>query len=654
MAAQINIASLASLSVSDVISVGTAGAGTLNVNGIGATATAAGTGLPGVFGSGGGIAIVTFSNQATGSFNSGINMALGTGSAPNAQAYLTIQSGASLNGVGNIAMATSSNIATTASITVTDSGSALTLANSKTLTIGQASAGKATINVNNQGLLSLGTGGTTTLNASGTININGGTVNLQTLVNNGGKINFNSGSLNYLGNLTVGSGGLLGTNLTLDDTKQLALSGTTTVNAGSFLLVQSGTSYSTGTLANSGEFILDGVNAVANITSPAVATNSGLIHGQGTILLPSNTNGFTNGTLGEIRAEDGKRIAIDGSTGAVFTNSGRINLLGGTAEFGQPVTNTATGLISGRGNLIVTPFFPAGPGLTNNGNVAFSSGITSVFGDVSNNTSSATVGITITGNSNVTFWDDVTNVAPSLFKVTPGSSVTIFGTYSGGSITGGGQMNFDGDLSPGASPAAITLQGDAKLYSTSRLKIELGGTTAGSQYDQVNVTGNLALDGALQVLLINGFVPHAGDVFHILNWGSLTGNFATVQFPSVAGLSFSTQQLYTTGNLAVFSNKLGDFNQDGHVNAADIPVMLDALADLNNYKTAHSLDSSSLLSIGDLDHSGAITNADLQGLLDLLKSGGGSTTAVPEPATLALIAPALLALIAKSARRRAG
>ncbi len=59
------------------------------------------------------------------------------------------------------------------------------------------------------------------------------------------------------------------------------------------------------------------------------------------------------------------------------------------------------------------------------------------------------------------------------------------------------------------------------------------------------------------------------------------------------------------------------------------------------------------MAIGDLDHSGTVTNADLQGLLDLLKSGGGSTTAVPEPALLALIAPALVIGCAiQFARRR--
>ena len=248
-----NIGAQASLYVADIISVGTTGNGILNVDGIGAKAIAGSTTTASVFGDNGGIASVTFSNQANGSFNFGLNLAAGSNKA-GAVGYLTVESGATLTGLGNVALANSSNVATTATITITDLNSAMTLANTKSLTIGQASAGTATINVNNQGLLSLGTGAgsTTFLNATGTININGGTVNLQTLVNNGGRINFNSGSLSFLGSLTVGAGGLLGTNLALDDTQQLTLNGTTTVNAGSFLQLESGAGFNTGSLTNNG------------------------------------------------------------------------------------------------------------------------------------------------------------------------------------------------------------------------------------------------------------------------------------------------------------------------------------------------------------------------------------------------------------------
>ena len=75
----------------------------------------------------------------------------------------------------------------------------------------------------------------------GTFNINGGSADLKTLNNSGGTINFTAGSLSYLGNLTVGTGGLLGSNLILNADRQLTLSGTTTVDASRTLTLSGGT-----------------------------------------------------------------------------------------------------------------------------------------------------------------------------------------------------------------------------------------------------------------------------------------------------------------------------------------------------------------------------------------------------------------------------
>jgi Dockerin type I domain len=80
----------------------------------------------------------------------------------------------------------------------------------------------------------------------------------------------------------------------------------------------------------------------------------------------------------------------------------------------------------------------------------------------------------------------------------------------------------------------------------------------------------------------------------------------------------------------------GDFNQDNHVNAADIPVMLTALIDLKAYQTAKGLTAANLLTVADVNKSGTVTNADVQALLTTLKGGGGSLSAVPEPATAVL------------------
>jgi len=88
----------------------------------------------------------------------------------------------------------------------------------------------------------------------------------------------------------------------------------------------------------------------------------------------------------------------------------------------------------------------------------------------------------------------------------------------------------------------------------------------------------------------------------------------------------------------------GDFNRDGHVNAADVLAMETALVNLPSYQTAKGLTGSQMLAIGDLNGDGKITNADLQMLITDLQSGGGSADPVPEPASIALMSLGTLAI----------
>jgi hypothetical protein len=53
---------------------------------------------------------------------------------------------------------------------------------------------------------------------------------------------------------------------------------------------------------------------------------------------------------------------------------------------------------------------------------------------------------------------------------------------------------------------------------------------------------------------VNGFVPAAGDVYHILNFGEVHGRFDQLEFPSLpGGLAWDTSELYLQGSLSVRS-----------------------------------------------------------------------------------------------------
>jgi hypothetical protein len=68
---------------------------------------------------------------------------------------------------------------------------------------------------------------------------------------------------------------------------------------------------------------------------------------------------------------------------------------------------------------------------------------------------------------------------------------------------------------------------------------------------------------------------------------------------------------------------LGDFNQDGALSGADMLPMMRALADPYDFEQTYDLSAAQFLTIADVNGDGRATNADLQALLNLLRSGGG-------------------------------
>ena len=92
-------------------------------------------------------------------------------------------------------------------------------------------------------------------------------------------------------------------------------------------------------------------------------------------------------------------------------------------------------------------------------------------------------------------------------------------TVNGGTLKGTGTPKginaLGGTVSPGASPAQVPVAGNFNLAGPATLNVELNGTTVGTQYDQLDVTGTVTLGGTLAASL--GFVPTNGNTFTIIN-----------------------------------------------------------------------------------------------------------------------------------------
>jgi len=81
-------------------------------------------------------------------------------------------------------------------------------------------------------------------------------------------------------------------------------------------------------------------------------------------------------------------------------------------------------------------------------------------------------------------------------------------------------------LSLGADIGTLTVAGDYTQLPAGQLTIRLGGLAAGTQYDQLIVSGTASLAGTLALALTGGFTPTADAVFTVMTYGAETGSMA--------------------------------------------------------------------------------------------------------------------------------
>jgi hypothetical protein len=267
----------------------------------------------------------------------------------------------------------------------------------------------------------------------------------------------------------------------------------------------------------------------------------------------------------------------------------------------------------------------------------------------------------------VNCWAEAIGYSFSGSVIAPGSS---YGVSVSRNAPFSGRFFFDPNDTSGGEPFG---KYDTMVYPQNipdGLFATIGGLTISADSYAVEVTNNLPLSASSSVdavailfysslspaptkpIIVNG-VSYSLGHFEIDFQGS-SNLFPAPTMPSSLSLTnYSTTHsaflgdevpanaidlpFITVNSLTQIPDLAGDLNRDGHVNAADLIAMSQMLADQNSYMTSYHIGQEKLLTLGDMNHSGTIDNADLQCLINNLKSGGGTITSVTEPSTFGLL-----------------
>lgn len=355
--------------------------------------------------------------------------------------------------------------------------------------------------------------GTTTLQTY--LEMNGGILRTSYLYG-GYNLNWKSGQLQLTDSDFIVGGGssTLDYTVTLSPNKQLSVMlYRSIIIETDGLLQMSGGQASAGTILNHGEIQLASSSSRLGATGPDFwLNNTGRISGTGRVL-----SNLSNEANGRIIVDAGQRMVFAGEFNQNKDN-GTIELSGGTIEFNKTLTNETGGFISGRGTFRGSSVNTSAVGLINNGSVAFSAGISDIYGKVINNPDGR---IIVAGASTLTFHDDMVHNGAEI-RTGFGSRTVFLGAATGaGPYTGTGTVEFQGDLRPGNSPANIHFAGNIEIGASATTHFEIAGMMPGVEYDRLTVAGTVILDGTLQLSLLNGFLPEVNSAFLLIdNTGS--------------------------------------------------------------------------------------------------------------------------------------
>jgi hypothetical protein len=192
-----------------------------------------------------------------------------------------------------------------------------------------------------------------------------------------------------------------------------------------------------------------------------------------------------------------------------------------------------------------------------------------------------------------------TNIEPGgAIELRDGTVDTQFVEVFGGTLAGSGTIktgsgpiagqveNRSGTVSPGVGIGTLSIEGRFANGVDGTLTFELGGTAAGTQYDQLLVDGAISIDGTLSVSLADlgsgTFTPGAGNSFTLLTaTEGVGGMFEELILPD----GFQWNVAYNDNSVVLSVAGLGltgDYDKNGMVDAADYIVWRGSMGDTGN------------------------------------------------------------------------
>ena len=91
----------------------------------------------------------------------------------------------------------------------------------------------------------------------------------------------------------------------------------------------------------------------------------------------------------------------------------------------------------------------------------------------------------------------------------------------------------------------LSISGNYEQTSAGTLDMEIGGNTAGIQFDKLAISGSATLAGTLNVSFINSFAPSSGS-WQILTFANHTGTF------TITNVGNGKSAHYNATNVAIF------------------------------------------------------------------------------------------------------